>query len=115
MADIEQQDGISDYCIVLCTCPDAKSAESIADNLVENQLAACVNIVSGMTSVYRWKGKIEKSQELLLIVKSKSAVFSTVKNAILKIHPYELPEIISIPLQNGYSDYLSWIDNNIVT
>jgi len=103
----------SRYCVVFCTCPDQASAESIADMLVKNRLAACVNILPGITSIYQWQGKLEKSQELLLIVKSRSSVFDAVKNAILKLHPYELPEIISIPLLNGFSNYLSWIDDNI--
>ena len=103
----------SRYCVVLCTCPDLTSAESIANMLVKNKLAACVNIVPGLTSIYQWKGNLEKSQELLLIIKSKSAVFSTVENVIRKHHPYELPEIISIPLKSGFSNYLSWIDDNI--
>lgn len=101
------------YCVILCTCPDRTSAELIANTLVTNKLAACVNIVPGITSIYQWQGNLEKSQELLLIVKSRSELFSSVENAILTHHPYELPEIISIPLQNGFPNYLSWIDNNI--
>jgi len=81
--------------------------------LVTNKLTACVNIVPGITSVYQWQGNLEKSQELLLIAKSRSELFSRVENAILAHHPYELPEIISIPLQSGFSNYLSWIDDNI--
>lgn len=101
------------YCVILCTCPDQTSAELIANTLVKNKLAACVNIVPGLTSIYQWQGNLEKSQELLLIIKSRSEVFSSVENAILTHHPYELPEIISIPLKNGFSNYLSWIDDNI--
>ena len=102
-----------EYCLVLSTCPDQGSAESIAMMLVENKLAACVNIFPGLTSVYEWQGKIEKSQEHLLIAKTKSTTFQAVESAILERHPYELPEIISIPINNGLADYLSWIDDNI--
>ena len=102
-----------DYCIVLSTCPDQASAEALATRLVESKLAACVNVVPGITSIYQWKGKTEKGQELLLVIKSKPDVFESVKNAILEQHPYELPEIISIPLLNGFSNYFSWIDENV--
>ena len=102
-----------DYCIVLCTCPDQASAEALATRLVENKLAACINIVPSITSIYQWKGKTEKGQELLLVIKSKPGAFESVKKAILEGHPYELPEIISIPLLNGFSNYLSWIDENV--
>jgi len=102
-----------EYCLILSTCPNQESAESIAMKLVENKLAACVNIVPGLTSVYEWQGNIEKSQEYLLIVKTTSAAFQAVETAILDRHPYELPEIISIPLNNGLANYLSWIDDNV--
>ncbi len=102
-----------DYCLVLSTCPNQESAESIARLLVENKLAACVNIVPGMTSVYEWKGKIETSQEHLLIIKTKTTAFQAVETSILSNHPYELPEIISIPLISGLANYLSWIDDNV--
>ena len=113
MNDIEHERRGKDYCIVLCTCPDQASAEAIASLLVNNRLAACVNIVSGISSIYQWQGKLEKSQEQLLVIKSKPAVFEGLKTAILEHHPYELPEIISIPLHSGFSNYLSWIDENI--
>jgi len=105
----------AEYCIVLCTCPDGESAKIIAGGLVENKLAACVNIIPGLTSVYEWQGKIENSQELLLLIKTKSSAFDAITNAILDHHPYELPEIISIPLNHGLDRYLSWIGENIAS
>ena len=99
------------YCIVLTTCPDQGVAEFIAATLVENKLAACVNIVPGLTSVYEWQGNIEKSQEYLLITKTTTAKYQAIETAILENHPYELPEIISIPINNGLANYLSWIDD----
>ena len=95
----DMQENNLDFCLVLNTCPNRESAESIARELVENKLAACVNIIPGLTS--------------LLIVKTKSAAFQAVETAILDRHPYELPEIISIPLNNGLANYLSWIDDNV--
>ena len=103
------------YCIVLSTCPDQGVAESIAATLVENKLAACVNIVPGLTSVYEWQGNVEKSQEHLLIAKTTITIYQAVENAILENHPYELPEIISIPINNGLANYLSWIDDTIAS
>ncbi|WP_455208269.1 divalent-cation tolerance protein CutA [Kaarinaea lacus] len=103
------------YCVVLSTCPNLEAAESIAMSLIENNLAACVNIIAGLTSVYKWQGNIEKSQEHLLIAKTSVAAYPAVESAILDRHPYELPEIISIPLNNGLTNYLSWIDENVVS
>jgi len=95
--------------IVLCTLPDRDTAEQIAANLVTAQLAACVNIVSGITSVYRWKNRIEKDAEHLLIIKTHSAVFDTLQDSIRKLHPYELPEVIAVPITDGLPEYLDWI------
>jgi periplasmic divalent cation tolerance protein len=109
------ESGSSHYCIVLSTCPSQETAESIAMSLVEKKLAACVNIIPGLASIYEWQGNIEKSQEFLLIIKTRNAVYPAVESAILDRHPYELPEIISIPLNNGSANYLSWIDDNVVS
>ncbi|MGD8567701.1 MAG: divalent-cation tolerance protein CutA [Gammaproteobacteria bacterium] len=101
------------HCIVLSTCPSQEVAESIAAKLVENKLAACVNIVPGLTSVYEWQGKVETDREHLLIAKTVSSAYQAVENTILDSHPYELPEIVSIPINNGLANYLSWIDDCI--
>jgi len=103
------------YCIVLSTCPNQEVAETIAEALVAGKLAACVNIVPGITSVYEWQGNIEKSQEHLLIAKTTISTYPAVENAILERHPYELPEIINIPINNGLANYLSWIDSNVLS
>ena len=95
--------------IVLCTVPDRESAERIATALVTERLAACVNIVPGITSIYRWKNRIEKDAELLLIIKTHSAVFDTLQDSIRKLHPYELPEVIAVPITDGLPEYLDWI------
>ena len=101
------------FSIVLITCPDLENAESIAGMLVEKHLAACVNIVPGVISLYRWKDQLEKSQEFLLIAKTSKKQFSNLANAVKAKHPYELPEIINVPLSDGLPDYLSWIQDNV--
>ena len=111
----DMQGKSSEFCLVLSTCPNQESAESIAMKLVENKLAACVNIVPGLTSVYEWQGKIETSQEHLLIVKTKSAAFQAVETAILDRHPYELPEIIAVSITQGLAGYLHWIEECITS
>ncbi len=97
--------------IVLTTCPDAACAERIARELVEEGLAACVNILPPMRSFYRWKGKIEASTEQLLVIKSSTARFPAIRDRIQALHPYELPEIIAVPIADGLPDYLAWLNH----
>lgn len=100
-----------EYCVILCTVPNKDVALEIANNLVSNKLAACVNIVPGLTSVYTWKGEICNDQELLCIIKTKKTLYLEVEEAIKKLHPYEVAEIIALPISSGSSDYLQWIEN----
>jgi periplasmic divalent cation tolerance protein len=99
----------ADLQIVLCTVPDRDSAEQIATTLVAESLAACVNIVPGLTSVYRWKGAIETEAELLLVIKSSREVFTALRDRITALHSYELPEVIAVPIRDGLPAYLEWI------
>jgi periplasmic divalent cation tolerance protein len=99
--------------IVLCTVPDEAAAQRIASALVAEQLAACVNIVPGITSVYRWKGAIENATELLLIIKTTAAVYTRLQDRIRALHPYELPEVIAVSLDQGLPDYLAWIRTSL--
>ena len=99
----------NDIQIVLCTVPDSATAQRISAQLVEDGLAACVNTIAGVESVYRWKGQLEKQSEVLLMIKSRSADYADVETAILALHPYELPEIIAVPLGNGLPGYLDWV------
>ena len=96
--------------IVLTTCPDAVSAERIARALVEEGLAACVNILPPMRSIYRWKGKIGDATEQLLVIKSAVAHFPAIRDRVHALHPYELPEIISVPIVDGLPEYLAWLN-----
>ena len=101
------------YCVVLCTCPNRDSARRIAGALVEAGLAACVNIIPGVESIYRWKCEAQMDQELLLTIKTRSDAFPALQAAIQENHPYELPEIIAVPIEHGLPDYLAWIENSL--
>ena len=96
--------------IVLCTVPDQSSAEQIAGALVDERLAACVNILPGVTSVYSWQGKRETDREVVLIIKTRQGVYQNLEQRIVALHPYELPEIVAVPLVEGLAGYLGWID-----
>jgi periplasmic divalent cation tolerance protein len=98
-----------EYQLVLTTCPDAEAAERIAQALVNERHAACVNILPIAKSIYRWKGRVESAAEQLLIIKSMTRTFGTIRSRILELHPYELPEIIAVPVTEGHPDYLAWI------
>ena len=102
------------YIVIFITVSGDKEAKKIAEFLVKTKLAACVNIVPKISSIYRWKGKIERSKELLLVVKTKKAVFKKLIKEVKKIHKYTVPEIISLPITGGNEDYLKWIDNNTI-
>jgi periplasmic divalent cation tolerance protein len=99
------------YQIILCTCPDKDTAEKIASLLVTGKLAACVNILPGISSVYLWHEQIESAQEHLLLIKVNKTGYQAIEEAIKKHHPYELPEIIAVPIENGLPEYLHWIDS----
>jgi len=103
------------YLTVLCTCPDAETAKKLADALVDRRQAACVNILSGVGSVYQWQGKRESSEELLLVIKTRENRYNALQQSILELHPYELPEIIAVPIITGYTPYLEWIDTHCGT
>jgi len=101
----------ADVIIIYCTVPDTATGERIAQRLVEYRLAACVNLLPGATSVYRWKGRVEKETESLLMIKARAADYKSVEAAIRSQHPYELPEIIAVPVSNGLAEYLDWVRN----
>ena len=95
--------------IIFCTVPDTETGHRIADRLVEYHLAACVNLLPGIESVYRWQGQLQKDAEVLLMIKSRSADYADIEAAIRALHPYELPEIIAVPLSDGLPAYLDWV------
>ncbi len=100
----------SPYQIILCTCPDTTTAEQIALHLLNAKLAACINILPTVTSLYVWQGHIETAHEQLLLIKTTAAQYAAIENQIKQLHPYQIPEIIAVSLENGLPDYLHWIN-----
>ena len=98
--------------VVYCACPDQAVAERIAEAVVSERLAACVNLVPGVTSIYRWQGEIQRDAELLLMIKTRRAVYSQLEARISELHPYQVPEIIALPIQAGSAAYLAWMADN---
>ena len=101
--------------IVLTNAPNREVALAIARALVERKLAACVNILSECTSVYRWRGELETATEVPLLIKTRAAIYADVEAAIRSLHPYELPEIVAVPVEHGLPEYLEWVDSETVT
>ena len=105
---------MTDKIIVLTTAGAKEEARTIADALVERKLAACVNIVGGIESVFRWKGEVDFANEHLLIIKTTAARFEQVRDAIKELHSYELPECIRIAIEDGSAQYLQWIQESVI-
>ena len=99
--------------IVLSTCGSEAEAAKIGRYLVEHQLAACVNIVPRIESIYRWQGKVESSGEWLLLIKTTTEKFPEVRDAIAELHSYDLPECIAIAIEDGSAEYLAWIGDSV--
>jgi periplasmic divalent cation tolerance protein len=105
---------MTDKIVVLVTCGSMKEAKKLANAIVEARLAACANIVSmPVNSVYRWKGRVERAREYLLIVKSTRKRFGSMRREIERIHSYNVPEIIAVPIAEGSSKYLRWIGESV--
>ena len=100
--------------MVLTTCDSEKQAEKLAHTLVDQGLAACVNVLPKGRSIYRWEGKIEDSAEWLLLIKSRRDLFAALRAEIQKMHTYELPEVIAIPVVDGSEAYLNWLDDQLI-
>lgn len=92
-----------------CTCPDAASARALAEAVVGEGLAACVNRLPGVQSTYRWKGEVTTDSEELLIIKTTAQRFPALKERVLALHPYELPELVAVPVAQGHKAYLDWV------
>ena len=105
---------MSDALVVLVTVPDLETGERIAEALVGEGLAACVNLVGEVRSIYRWKGAVEHEREQLCIVKTTADGFERLRARVVELHPYELPEVIALPIAAGHAPYLDWIVASVV-
>ncbi len=102
------------YCVGLCTCPPDK-AEQIARELVRRRVCACVNVVPGLISVYEWEGAVARDAEALLVIKTRADRFADLEAAVAELHPYEVFELIALPVARGNAAYLGWIDGLLRT
>lgn len=98
-----------DAILVLCTCPSESSARQLAGMLLTARLAACVSIVPGVQSFYRWQGQLEQAEEWQLVIKSRASLFEPLRQALRAAHPYEVPEILALPIGQIDADYLAWL------
>ena len=103
---------MSDRLLVLTTYPDAAGAEDLARTLVRERLAACVNVLPRMTSIYMWQGEEQRGEEHQLFIKTRAARFDALRARIEALHPYEVAEIIALPITHGLDAYLNWIDES---
>ncbi len=101
------------YRLLITTCPSMDEAEGLAEKLLTARLAACVNIVPGVVSLYEWRGKMEREQEFLLLIKSRADLFGELEKLLRASHSYELPELIAVPIEEGLAPYLNWIDTQL--
>lgn len=99
--------------VALTTVGSAADAERIARALVERRLAACVNVVAGVVSIYRWKDGVERDEERLLVVKTRADRVEPLREALVALHPYELPELVVLPVEAGHAPYLAWVRESV--
>ena len=99
----------NEHLLILCTCPSPNDADAVATGLLEERLAACVNRVPGIKSLYRWEGRVTHDDEVLLLIKTSANLFERVEQTIKALHPHEIPEIIALPIVAGSAEYLRWI------
>jgi periplasmic divalent cation tolerance protein len=101
---------MEEYVVVLVTAPSADAGRDVAGALLERKLAACVNVVPSIASLYTWEGKLCRDEEALLVIKTTAAAFDDLAAVVRDVHPYDVPEIIALPIVAGSQDYLDWID-----
>ena len=104
---------MSERVVALSTVGTAEDAERIARALVERRLAACVNVVPKVVSVYRWKGEVSRDEELLLVIKTRRERLEALREALVGMHPYEVPELVALPVEAGHEPYLAWVDESV--
>ena len=99
----------TDCRLVFCTCPDQETAARSAERLVGERLAACVNLLPGIASIYRWEGEVQRETEVLLLIKTVAGRLPALTETLRGLHPYQVPEIIALPIAAGLPDYLNWV------
>lgn len=99
--------------VIFVTASGKEEADKIADRLVKEKLAACVNIINGVESVFWWENKIDRASEVLLVIKSSKEKFAQISETVKALHSYEVPEIIALPITDGYKPYMDWINESI--
>jgi periplasmic divalent cation tolerance protein len=104
---------VSERVVALSTVGTAEDAERIARALVERRLAACVNVVPKVVSVYRWKGEVSRDEELMLVIKTRRERLEALREALVGMHPYEVPELVALPIEGGLEAYLAWVDDSV--
>ncbi len=104
---------MSQHLLVLTTIGSEEDAARLGRSLVEKRLVACVNVIGPARSIFLWKGKVEDESERLLLMKTRADRYVDLETAIKELHPYEVPEVIAIPIERGSQDYLSWVDENV--
>ena len=104
---------MTEYIVVLVTAPTEKVAATIGKALVKAKLAACVNIITRIRSIYTWQGKIYDEPELLMIIKTRKPCFGRLEKLVRSIHPYQVPEIIALPITAGTKKYLKWVEESV--
>jgi periplasmic divalent cation tolerance protein len=100
---------MTDSIVLFCSCANEAEARRIAEALVESRLAACVNLLSGIQSIYRWEGEVETAREVLLLIKSRNERWDELRARITELHSYDTPEIIAVPITAASEKYLNWI------
>ena len=105
---------MTDKIVVLTTCASEQEAEALARAMVEQRVAACVNVIPGLKSYYHWQGKLESCGEWLLLIKSSRATFAALRAALERAHSYEVPEVVALPVVDGAPNYLNWLSANLL-
>jgi periplasmic divalent cation tolerance protein len=99
--------------VVLVTLPDAASAEALVERLVEERVVACGNLVPGLTSIYRWQGRVERAEEVLVLFKTTAEGAERLIRRVPELHPYDVPEVLVLPVEAGHGPYLQWVADNV--
>ena len=102
-------DAAGELRVVLVTAPDRETAERLGADLVEERLAACANLVPGVTSIYRWEGAVERDEEVLMVLKTRTERVGTLVRRVEELHPYDVPEVLALPVDAGHAPYARWV------